>query len=443
MRVPRVLARALIAASAVLLLDIALSLLAIRDGMFLGRPLPPFGAITHPVQRDSLAHLRNSLASAEEPTGPTVFDPDLGWTNRPTPAGDPSLERINSLGARGAREYPLARPAGTTRVMCFGDSFTYGAEVADAEAWTAQLESLDPRVEAPNFGVPGYGTDQALLRFRGLPSELEADAVLIGFLLENIGRNVARYRPIYNPWTPYVSAKPRLRLGPRGLELIPLPFRDRRSFLQALEDGSVVARLGEGEYWPRHELPGLLRHSSLARLAAGTFAYRMRHLPRLYEEVEGEPFRTTLAILETFHREALARGARRAAVLVFPRERDLRRLVDGGDHFWSTLLDALAARSIPFLDLTDDLLGPYREEVRIGSAGLFVAREAHLSAAGNRIVAEAVLRWLRRNPPGGRRTRSSRRGSATACSSPAAAARSAASTGRSRRRCASASAGGA
>ncbi len=402
MRVRRVLARALFAASVLVLLDVGISLLAIRDGMFLGRPIPPFGAITHPVQRSSLQALRDSVESREEPAGPTVFDPDLGWTNRPTPPDHPSRERINSLGARGTREYPLPRPPGSTRALCFGDSFTYSAEVADEEAWAAQLEALDPRVEVLNFGVPGYGTDQALLRYRGLPAELEADAVLVGFLLENIGRNVSRYRPVYNPWTPYVAAKPRFLLGPDGLELLPLPFRDRRSLLEAVEDGTVVSRLEEGDYWPRHRLPGLLRHSSLMRLAAAYFAYEMRRFERLYEEVEGEPFRTTLALFESFRREALARGSRRVAVLVFPREKDLRRLVDGGDRFWSTLLDALAARSIEFLDLAEALLGPYREGVRTGAVGIFLTGDRHLTAAGNRIVAEAVRGWLERDAPVGR-----------------------------------------
>ncbi len=386
-------ARALLALlGSLLLLDLALSLLATGDGLFLGRPLPPFGATPHPHQRTWVASERARAVEERAPDTTGLFDPELGWTLRP--GSSRRDESVGALGARGPREYARAKPDGTLRLLCFGDSFTFGAEVADAEAWPAQMEAARPRLEAINFGVGGYGTDQALLRFRRLGRDLGADAILVGFLLENVGRNVNRYRPLYYPATGIPGAKPRFRLEGEDLVLLPQPFPTREAFARAVEDASVLSLLSEGEHWSRGDLPGLLRFSSLARLAAAYRAYSLRQTRRLLLDERGEPFRVTVALLEAFHREALACGAREAPVLVFPREEEMEALVGRNDRYWKGLLDALAARSIPFLDLSEPLAAAYRA-ARDDPSAPAVYRAGHLSPLGNRIVAETLLGWVR------------------------------------------------
>ncbi|HET6203767.1 MAG TPA: hypothetical protein VFI25_13305 [Planctomycetota bacterium] len=392
--------RLFLSLGALLLLDLGLSLSAIRDGLFLGRPLPPFGATTHPRQRAWLAAERASRGTKAPPEGTGIFDPELGWTNRPSSRSPNGRETIDALGARGPRAYARVKPEGVLRLLCFGDSFTFGAEVADPEAWPSQLEAIDPRIEAVNFGVGGYGTDQALLRFRREGRDLGADAVLIGFLLENVGRNVNRYRPLYYPATAVPAAKPRFVLGGGGLGLLPQPFSTREEFVDAVAEGSVLARLAEGESWSSAAPPGPLRFSSVARLAAAGLAYSARQARRLLLDEQGEPFRVTVALLESFHREARAAGAREALVLVFPREEEMNALVRGEDRYWKGLLGALAARSIPFLDLSEELAPAHRASRGGGDAeGVF--RAGHLSPTGNRIVARAVFERVARllEPP--------------------------------------------
>jgi len=53
------------------------------------------------------------------------------------------------------------------RVALVGDSFTFGMEVPYEDTWGAQLErALAGDVQVLNFGVDGYGVDQAYLRYR-------------------------------------------------------------------------------------------------------------------------------------------------------------------------------------------------------------------------------------------------------------------------------------
>ena len=64
--------------------------------------------------------------------------------------------RINQLGFRG-REWALEKPAGMHRVLCVGDSFTFGEGVAENETLAAQLALQDfgPAMEWINCGVQG------------------------------------------------------------------------------------------------------------------------------------------------------------------------------------------------------------------------------------------------------------------------------------------------
>lgn len=381
------LRRALLVAAAVVATgaaaDLAVGRWVLHDGLLGDRPLPPFGALPHPRQRSWLEAQRATLD--DPPAGVGRFDAELGWRNEPGTCEAAGRRCFDSIGARGRGERAPAPAPGVARVACFGDSYTYGSDVDDGEDWPAQLDALDPDLEVLNLGVGGYGTDQALLRFRREGPELGADVVLVGLLVENIGRNVNRYRPLYYPSTVACSAKPRFALVDGALELVPLPYARRRDLLDAVASGRVLDDLADHEYW-RGDRP-LFAGSALARVVAGWSAYRRRQPETLWRDREGEPFRVTVAILEAFQREARAAGARRVGVLVFPRPRELEDLARRGTPFWGTLLEALDERGIPCLDLAPTLAARGGDPPYTGGG--------HLDPEGNRVVAEEVRAWLR------------------------------------------------
>jgi lysophospholipase L1-like esterase len=79
---------------------------------------------------------------------------------------------------RSVREgMPVAWLTGNTRVLCLGDSHTYGLWVDRSEAYPQQLETvwnqraLSPRLEVLNVGVPGTNSSRLA---RELPQMLEA-----------------------------------------------------------------------------------------------------------------------------------------------------------------------------------------------------------------------------------------------------------------------------
>ncbi|MCA8943385.1 MAG: hypothetical protein KDB80_12550 [Planctomycetes bacterium] len=376
------------------LLELVLRVVFVDDGVLLGgRPLPPFGATTNPEQREWVARWREGLRTDEPYDGAAEFRMDLGWSMRPS-AREGSV-RTNALGARGSREYPPRPPNGTLRIACFGDSFTWCDEVDYEESWPYRVEFATENVEAINFGVGGYGTDQAWLRYRADGRDLGAHVVVIGIMLEDIGRNVNRYRPWYYPVTPVAFAKPRFRLDERDhLVLVPLPFRSFGDYLDSIADGTVLDSLREHEHWfgPRPFGAGLVT----VRLASAPFAYAARDHAHLWLDRSSEPYRVTLAILEAFHHEAIADGARLAPVVVFPTRDDLASRISSGRSYWQGGLDALRSRGVPTLDVTEALVaacgieGPDPDRVFAGG---------HLDALGNEIVARTILDWLERELP--------------------------------------------
>lgn len=371
-----------------LLLAVALGLVAVdvglsawigTDGLLLGHPLPPHGAITHPRQRAWVEELR------AEPRGVGTFDAELGWTVRASAASADGKFRTNSIGARGTREYSVEKPAGVTRVVCVGDSFIWGDEVADADTFEAQLEVLRPDVECVNLGVAAYGTDQALLRWRRDGERLAPDVLVVGLLLENIGRNVNRYRPLWYPGSASAPAKPRFVLAEGALELVPSPFSMRGELADAIDDGSVVARIAEHEYWRAES--GWWGVSSLARCIVAVVSDRERDVERLWRDTEAEPFRVTLALLAAFR-------APRVIVVVFPRLVDLDGLEDGAQPYWSGLTAELERRGVEHVDLGRVLARALADHHRDG-AFLHPFVGGHLSRAGNEIVARQVSERLR------------------------------------------------
>ncbi len=115
------------------------------------------------------------------------YDEHLGWRGRanlscrfrkPEYAIDVSQ---NSAGFRD-RDRSISKESGTFRVLCTGDSFTWGAGVEQDEIYTTVLESLledsGLRAEVINSGVGGYSTDQTLLYLVGDGLRYEPDLVV-------------------------------------------------------------------------------------------------------------------------------------------------------------------------------------------------------------------------------------------------------------------------
>lgn len=159
-------------------------------------------------------------------------DPELGWT--PIPGHTSDRVHVNSHGARGTAEFPLAKPAGEKRIVVVGDSFTFGEGVADADVYTSIMEEILDGVRVINLGVLGYGTDQQYLRLRREGFTFDPDLVILAFFGPNAERNVLTFRD---------SAKPMFRLDGDGIRLVNVPVPDPADPGNRLDDPMPTLRL--------------------------------------------------------------------------------------------------------------------------------------------------------------------------------------------------------
>ena len=336
-----------------------------------------------PEQLRNWTRRRDRLRRQPTQPGPSTFSARYGWWNAPNTVGSQGshLIEINAIGARTARALTEAPPPGARRVVCYGESFTFGTEVGAHEAWPARLEHHGGGdLEVWNLAVGGWGTDQALLRFRDTREALAPDLILVGLLSENIGRNVNRLRPAYwrsgggQPMT-----KPRFLLKDGALELLPQPYASELELFEAAVDGSLSFDLAPHEGWGPADSPSrFLNWWRDLRANKERAPWR-----RLWDDRDGEARCVTLALIQAFAAEA-ARSEARFGVVLYPTQADVE---DG----WrmTAAREALEALGIPCFDAYDVIRARHE-------AGEPTYGETHFTVEANDDVAERVLVWLRR-----------------------------------------------
>ena len=179
----------------------------------------------------------------------------LGWDN----LADQTRRQKNCKGVEITYTYDQDRlrvhsaaPARDAVVLVAGDSFTHGDEVADSESFPAALERI-LQVPVANFGVGGYGPDQAVLKLEGLIDRFpRTRVVVLAIMYENVRRMVNSYRPVYFESTGHqFGLKPYVLDGEFHGLIGNDPFRDFQSMLAAANVGF------DTDFWrrPRARFP--------------------------------------------------------------------------------------------------------------------------------------------------------------------------------------------
>jgi hypothetical protein len=319
-------------------------------------------------------------------------DPDVGWPS-PNKLGSPPFD------ASGARSNPSYPEPGTEYVSSYGDSFTFGDEVSDEDAWSHILSRrLGARVA--NFGVGGYGTDQAFLRFKKNTRD-HAHLTILGIFPDDLKRNVNQQRYFLAPVpATYLGMKPRFVLDGDVLKLEPLPTMTHANYLDSFEHP-------ERYFAFEHFVPGTPEGPIVWSFPFSLSVARAAVSPQVVNWMRGRPgwidfasdghpsqaLAITAAIAREFRALAVERG-KRVVVVVFPSESSFESYRRGDELPTSVLGTRLAATGSDVLDLTagfSDYLGPreYRELCLHGPPG------SHYNQEGNRVVADLIYEFMR------------------------------------------------
>jgi len=294
------------------------------------------------------------------------YDELLGWRGRP--GLDCVLDqgyfeiRIqqNSDGFRDIERTRDAAP-GTTRILCCGDSFTWGWGVEQEAIYTSVLETMYDRegadIEVLNAGVGGYSTDHVLLYLRGEGLSYSPDVVIY-----QAGRNDVRDNPralveqIYSK--PVFVLREDGSLDLQGSPVPPLGFARRLKY--------VISRHSRLAYMLKHRL-------HVQGLTSGPPpAYRPSAVEGGTEGEAGYAFRLFCRLVAEMDDLCNARGADFVAIIDFA-------LSESESSYWEEVCCDVDARFVaPYLQ---------RREENTGHTAC-IPGDGHWSEDGHRWIAE-------------------------------------------------------
>lgn len=325
-----------------------------------------------------------------EQAGYIVRDAELGWTIAPNAHAFDGLYQTNTQAVRTApdRVFASSPPANVVRIVTVGDSFTHGDEVANDQTWQYHLESQADGLEMLNLGVGGYGTDQALLRWRRDGRAFNAHITILGIWPENICRNLSIVRYYLQPNGAFMT-KPRFVIERDQLRLINSPVLAGEQLVQAVtnpDNDDVLAF----DYWCTPDVTRRSLHLS-SRVSQVVFTlnkYRTRRQlrSRLYSGDDTVGIEITAAIAEQFAREVEASGSI-PVVLLIPM-RDLLATYHGDKPL--PLVQMLRKRGLAVVDMSNAMWQHVNAQ---GMAAIYQS-SGHLTPQGNRLMAQAMQQEL-------------------------------------------------
>jgi len=131
----------------------------------------------------------------------------------------------------------------TPLVMAFGDSFTFGDDVADHETWPAHLERLTG-YQVLNAGVSSYGLDQLIMRAEKLVPLYKPDIIVVSMINDDVIRASQKVRHgVQKPYYTIVHDE-------LVLQNVPIPFK--QTFRAVFRHSNIVHRFMNrffADYW--------------------------------------------------------------------------------------------------------------------------------------------------------------------------------------------------
>jgi len=313
-------------------------------------------------------------AVLESPT----FDPDLGWTKRPA-----------------ADNYA---PGKDYLAQAYGDSFTQSHLGAEEVAWEDYFERSTGHTIL-NFGVGGYGLDQAVLAFEKWGAEYPGRIALLGLYHQMYRRAHAHHSFYYfrNPEAWRYVFKPMLARKGGGYELLPPPCLDAACLEAVLFDESHPIRrtLAAHDHWYRQNAarprPGFPRTIAFARAIPELLEHAAEDGGRRdYFFVTDESVDLAMALVGRFVHTAEERHMMPVMLLIYSAT-DLE-IMRRGVRWDDALRARLDAAGIASIDTS-----PYISAAMAGKDLRSLRTEdGHMNESGDRLIAEALAEGLGR-----------------------------------------------
>jgi len=361
---------------------------------FRNRQLKPYRLPIKSIDQDAEKILKN------EGSFYLQYDPYTGWGigKKIKASNGPYIS--NSLGIRSQNtEQEFSEKPHKLRIALFGDSFTHGDEVPYESTWAYLLEKnlnnagLD--VEVMNFGVCGYGFDQAYLRWLTKGIKFSPDIVVLGFVSIDVQRAVNIFRFLLTPRSNFPFSKPRYVLSGDDLKLVNSPAMSPKEVAKTLNspDKSEILKYEyyynaddyQDKFWRRSKFVSLFSFTLNDLMSK----YESQAMPSEdYMGIDSEAAKLSLRIISEFGKSVKANKAR-FLIVTLPQPRDLRYFQKRSKLEYADILTALKQRH-DVICAEERLLDVYKAK---GVGSLFMER-GHYTPPGHKIVADIVSQYL-------------------------------------------------
>jgi hypothetical protein len=293
------------------------------------------------LARQSLLYEPQPLASHEYAAYLKDRHPVLGWPGR-----NAGRYEFDDAGSRLVPSFP--DPAMPSCAAVYGDSYTWGYSVSPEQTYANVLSTL-MRCRVANYGIGGYGTDQAFLRYQDTAHD-RPPIVILGHYSDNIVRNVNQERGFLT--NQVLALKPRFVLADGELTLVPLPELTEAEYRSLGARGRQLlpndyfapggpAGIRSFEFPYTLSVAGIVRHYRLRAGLEGRPSYA-----EFYDPLHpSQALQVTEALMHAFVEAARRRG-QKAMILLIPDEKDLRWLRAHGALPYAELATRLRASGI-------------------------------------------------------------------------------------------------
>ena len=287
---------------------------------------------------------------------------------------------INSAGIRSSRNYSKQKPAGTFRILVFGDSYAAGQFVSNDQRFSEILERRVEALEVINFALEGTGTDQQLLMYENVAADYEHDLVMVFPFLQNIRRNMVQARVAYDAktGTRVLRGKPRFELCDGRLELRNTPVPAEQP-----SDGELASGTPSDE---RLGIADRMKASISQSPAAGLlkkliYAIKPWEPFPEYRHADSPPWRLMAALLGRFKERAADHP-----LVIVPVFYDSYVRYRMARNYW----DRFRSLDGPGVHVVDLL--PHFRRLGPDAVSCFqVPYDCHFSSHGHLVVADAIL----------------------------------------------------
>ena len=310
----------------------------------------------------------------------------LGWD---------STNHKHNLDYHGARvdqsSYKNSKPC----IDVYGDSYTYG-HFDPKYAWPSQLsELLNCRVR--NFGVGGYGSDQAFMKF--LSKDNHSKIIFLNHFSENIIRNVNQFRNFIYPSKDYLF-KPRFIIRGEELKLVPLPkitIENIYHFLQHPE------KYLNNEYFIPNGDSGIqfLKFSYTIKLFKSFNHWHLKkkinlNPSRLVDfylpNHNSNGLNITYEILNSFYNQVISKG-HVPIVTIFPTCRDLEYFNKYKKLPYDNLVNLLDQKKIRYIDFGPIIINRSGDNFK----KLYDRCGGHFNEIGETLISKAFFKYINDN----------------------------------------------